>query len=104
KTNFINLFVTFEPKSGIHINTEPPIELLLESDLKIKKIQLKKTKEDYLDFSSPVKFRIKPKTNNFKKDSLFAKLQYYYCSDSEGWCNRFTQEISIKINISKLAK
>lgn len=101
KLSTINLNIKFQPIKGIHINTEPQIEFIpdLSSSLKIKKRIIKKTNEDYLDTSTPVQFIIQLNNKKIKLDSLKGKLQYYYCSDEEGWCNRFTQNISLPLNI-----
>ncbi len=102
KLSTINLNIKFQPIKGIHINTEPQIEFIpdLSSSLKIKKRIIKKTTEDYLDTSTPVQFIIQLNNKKIKLDSLKGKLQYFYCSDEEGWCNRFTQNISLPLNMS----
>lgn len=98
------LLVTFKPQKGIHINLDPPIEFEFEKELVINgKVKISKMKKDnYLDTEKPliqnlsIKKNLSPGTHTIK-----GKLIYFYCSDAEGWCSRFSQPINLNITIIK---
>ena len=101
KSNEISFL--FEPLIGIHVNTNPLFELKLEKNSVfeiIEKVQFQKNENDYLDISKPVKFSFKAK-NGTKTGQyiLKGKLNYFYCSDKDGWCNRFSQPFDVKIEV-----
>lgn len=87
----------FIPASGIHLNVEmlPEFDVdslapvLFSGDAEIPK--LKKKGKEHLDERKPVtqKFVVK---KNAKKGTytIKAKCTYFFCSEKEGWCNRFT--------------
>lgn len=93
------------PNKGIHINTTPAFEIVLEknSQFEIKgKARFAKDENNYLDIEKPVEFSLKAKngvkTGNY---TLKGKLNYFFCSDAEGWCNRFSQPFEVSINVTK---
>ncbi|MBI5216697.1 MAG: hypothetical protein HY960_13175 [Ignavibacteriae bacterium] len=98
--------ISFKPTKGIHVNLDPPMSLNLDkSDVisKIEKLETTKDKKhDYLDATKPVtaKFTI---TKNAKPGTIKLKgtFTYFYCSDAEGWCNRFKQPIELALTITK---
>ncbi len=96
---------TFTPLEGIHVNTVPNIELKLEKDSPFElvgKPKFTKTEKDYLDVTQPVIVTLKAKKNRSAGRSVIkGKLNYFYCSDKDGWCNRFSQPIEIGIEITK---
>lgn len=96
---------TFTPLEGIHVNTVPNIELKLEKDSPFElvgKPKFAKTEKDYLDITQPVIVTVKAKKNSSAGRSVIkGKLNYFYCSDKDGWCNRFSQPIEIAIEITK---
>jgi hypothetical protein len=93
----------FQPLSGIHINTNPLFELKLEKDSPFEivgKTRFLKTDKEYLDIKKPVEFSIKAKSSvKIGKQVLKGKLNYFYCSDNDGWCNRFSQLIEVTIEV-----
>jgi hypothetical protein len=93
----------FEPVIGIHINTNPLFELKLEKNSPFEvvgKARFQKNEKEYLDHKKPLEFSIKPKKGTKAGDQkLKGKLNYFYCSDKEGWCNRFSQTIDLTINV-----
>jgi hypothetical protein len=94
------LIINFKPKKGIHINLDPPIEIELEKSFASKgKIEIPKLKkEGYLNPEKPLKQTITLKKNiSPGTHTLKGKLNYFYCSDSEGWCSRFTQDFKLNI-------
>lgn len=95
----------FTPNEGIHINTEPMFELKLDKDshfeLSGEPVYAKNEKE-YLDIKKPVMFSVRAKSG-IKPGTypLQGKLFYFYCSDAEGWCNRFTQQVDLTITVTR---
>ncbi len=98
--------ISLTPVKGIHINLDPPMSLKLDSTASITKVdELITHKNDangYLDFSKPitVKFSVAKNTKPGKL-SLKGIFIYFFCSDAEGWCNRYKQPIDLIANISK---
>ena len=94
----------FEPIEGIHVNTNPQFELKLEKNSPFEvvgKTRFQKNEKEYLDIKKPVEFTIKAKTGTKTgKQSLKGKLNYFYCSDKDGWCNRFSQKIDVTIEVT----
>lgn len=98
-----SLAFLFTPIAGIHVNTTPVFELRLDKNSPFELVGKPKfhpDENDYLAPRSPVTFSIKSKKGAAPgKQTLSGKLNYFYCSDKEGWCNRFTQPISITIDV-----
>ncbi len=100
------LQILLTPKKGIHINLDPPMNLKIDSSSTITKVEKlnvpKDNKNGYLDAAKPVtvKFTV---SKNAKPGSLNLKglFTYFYCSDAEGWCNRFKQTVDLNVNITK---
>jgi len=94
---------SFEPIDGIHVNTNPQFELKLEKNSPfevIGKTRFQKNEKEYLDIKKPVEFSLKAKSGTKAgKQSLKGKLNYFYCSDKDGWCNRFSQAIDLSIEV-----
>lgn len=101
------LLISLMPKKGIHINLQPPLDLMLEKNPAITlagKPELARVRvdtSDYLDASKPIKqsFTL---AKSAKKGSVTLKgtLTYFYCSDSEGWCSRFKQPINLTLTVT----
>ena len=94
--------ILIKPKKGIHINLDPPIEIELEKSIASKgKIEIPKLKkEGYLNPEKPLKQNLTLKKNITPgMHTLKGKLNYFYCSDSEGWCSRFTQDFQLNIKV-----
>ncbi len=93
----------FTPAEGIHINTDPEFELILEKNGPFEisgKPKYKKNKGGYLATAKPIEFFVKAKAGaSAGKQTLKGKLNYFYCSDKDGWCNRFTEKIEITIDV-----
>lgn len=95
----------FKPIDGIHVNTTPMFELRFDKNSSFEVIgnpRFQKNEKDYLNITKPIEFSIKPKSEvKPGKHTVKGKLNYFYCSDAEGWCNRFTQPIDITIEVTK---
>ncbi|MDI6778589.1 MAG: hypothetical protein QME25_00085 [Bacteroidota bacterium] len=98
------IFVFFKPQKGIYINLDPPIEFEIADDgAALGKMEIPKSKKnEYLDTNKPLKqhFTIK-KGLPAGTYTLKGKLIYFYCSDAEGWCSRFTQPFQFNLKILK---
>ena len=93
------------PNEGIHINTEPLFEIVLEKNSPFEIVgvpEFRKDDQSYLATKYPIVFTIalKEKAASGKR-SLKGQLRYFYCSDAEGWCNRFSQKIDIPFDITQ---
>lgn len=101
--NIISLKVKFFPTNGIKINSDPQIEFILDKKNNFVLISQTNPSSDssgYLLNDSEVIFNFKTKSKS--KDIFIAgKLNYFYCSSSEGWCNRYSQKIKIPIKTIK---
>ncbi|MFA6456842.1 MAG: hypothetical protein WCW40_08480 [Bacteroidota bacterium] len=99
----LNLEFIFTPIEGIHVNTNPAFELKLEKNSSFEIVgapQLHKDKNGYLDTDHPVIFSVKAKAGTAAgKQPLKGKLFYFFCSDKDGWCNRYSQSIEMAINV-----
>jgi hypothetical protein len=106
------LLFSLKPKTGFHVNVEPPISIELTGNkgfsLLTKKFTPDSTvkpltsKDGYKIFnpSAPVKFAFKiAKSAKPGTHIVQAKLTYYYCSDAEGWCSFTTESFPVKITV-----
>lgn len=98
-----NLSFMLKPNAGIHVNTSPMPEIVMEKNSHFTISEnpvLSKTKEEYVKTTKPIIFSFSPEKGLAPGTySLKGKLQYYFCSDVEGWCNRFSQPIDVSIEI-----
>ncbi|HTR80360.1 MAG TPA: hypothetical protein VMM58_01940 [Bacteroidota bacterium] len=99
------VLVTFAPDEGIHINTDPAMEFEFT---KTPMIHLngvvslpKQPKTGYLDTRRPVRY-------SFTLDKKIPKgaytlkgtVQYFFCSDAEGWCSRSSHPIELTFTVA----
>ena len=100
------ILVSFTPIDGIHINVDPPLTVKLEKNRFISlqgKPDICTDKESgFLSTSTPVEQRFhvseKAKPGEY---TIKGTIVYYFCSDTEGWCRKFAQPITLKLNIQK---
>ncbi|TAK61388.1 MAG: hypothetical protein EPO24_05830 [Bacteroidetes bacterium] len=100
------LQLTLTPTKGIHINLDPPMNVIMDSSASIGNVEKltipKNEKTGYLDASKPVTLKFKLAANvKPGKLNLKGTFTYFYCSDAEGWCNRFKQPIDVTVTVSK---
>ncbi len=99
------LAFTFDPADGIHVNTNPPFELRLDKQSPFTVVGtpvFEKTDKEYLDIATPLTFSLAPKQGTAAGTySVKGKLNYFFCSDAEGWCNRFVQPIDLTVTVGK---
>jgi len=95
----------FFPAGGIHVNADPTVQFSLDSasalQLTGKPAMTTDTSTGYLSAAVPVKQNValrKPTAPG----SLTVKgtVTYFYCSDSEGWCNRQKQPVEFTIVVT----
>jgi len=100
------LKITFKPKSGIHINLDPPLSIKIDSTADVRssgKFDIpKSTKKGYFDITKTAKqqFTLSRKITSGTV-LLKGMLSYFYCSDTDGWCSRFKQPFEFTISIKK---
>ena len=100
------LILTLTPKEGIHINTDPPMEFEFEKDSSIHPLKITSlptnSKTGYLITDQPVRYSFSL-DNKISKGthSLKGSVRYFFCSDTEGWCNRFVQPINLRFTVAR---
>lgn len=97
---------TLTPEDGIHINADPPVEFslrenspfVLDGDL----YQHADPHTGYLSTSSPMTQNFHCPDRRGEGDSLLeGTLVYYYCSDEDGWCMKYSQPITLAVAAPK---
>jgi hypothetical protein len=92
----------FTPVDGIHVNIDPPVQFALDSTTALtltgKPAMTKDTDTGYLSTTTPVKQTI-VLGKNIPAGRLSVKgtVTYFFCSESEGWCNRQKQPVEFTI-------
>ncbi len=99
------IILTFAPAEGIHINTDPALEFDFEKDSLIHFTGItslpKIEKTGYLDTKRPVKYSFTlDKKIQKGKHTLKGSVRYFFCSDTEGWCNRSSQTIQLTFTVT----
>ncbi len=100
------LVIRLKPRSGIHINLEPPIQLTLEESQSIvllpKQPKPSRTQAGYLYTKKPVRYRFKVAGAATAVTTVIkGKLTYFYCSDEEGWCRMATEDVQVSVMIAR---
>lgn len=95
--------ISFQPKEGIFITTDPPFRLVLDTlkdVVTLRKLEFTKTESNYVDTERPVRqhFEI-PKAIPPGSYRLRGTLVYFYCSDEKGWCSGFRQPIELTLTV-----
>jgi hypothetical protein len=93
----------FRPNKGIHINTEPAIEIVAEKNpviASVGSITPSKNSKGYVDTSKPVKISASVSPSAPKgTHTVKVKVVYFLCSDVEGWCNRDEQTLDLRVTV-----
>lgn len=100
------ILVTFAPIEGIHINANPAVEMTLghndvfalygESEMTVNK------ENGFLSTRTPVKQQFLVSSEAKPGEyTLKGTLVYYFCSDDEGWCRKFTQSIALTLHVGE---
>ena len=101
------ILVTLAPVDGIHITADPPVQIQLARNpsflpLGSPDLQIEKA-SGFLATSVPVqqRIRVSPKTRP-GEHTIKGTIVYYFCSEDEGWCRKFSQRIALKLNVVQL--
>lgn len=99
------VLISFRPKNGIHITTDPPFRISLDTLQRfftLGKALFSKDARGYLNSHETVRqsFTI-AKTVTAGTYTLGGTLIYYYCSENDRWCSRFKQPIALSLTIAK---
>jgi hypothetical protein len=103
-TGEIILYLT--PNEGIHINTDPAMEFEFKKQSYVHFLGItslpKNSKTGYLNADQPIKYSFALDKNISKgKHSIRGSVRYFFCSDTEGWCNRFVQPIDLRYTVTR---
>lgn len=90
------------PVEGIHVNVDPPVKFSLDSAAGIsldgEPVMTTDSSTGYLSTRVPVHQRIMlGKQVAPGRISVKGTLTYFFCSDSEGWCNRRKEPVEFTI-------
>lgn len=105
RSNEGELLVRFLPVDGIHVNTDPPMEFRFHSTqiltLKGEPDFALDKETGYLATASPVRQRFIVATHARPGEHIVkGAVVYYYCSDDEGWCTKFTQPVELPLKVT----
>jgi hypothetical protein len=94
------------PRSGIHVNTDPSVEMTIADNqwflLDGFTAPTHPKKKEYVDTRRPIRCTISVSAKTPPgKHILKGTMTYFYCSDREGWCNRFAQPFEVTLVIKK---
>ena len=94
----------FFPADGIHVNADPPVQFSLDSAVTViisgKPVMTTDPATGYLSTGVPVKQEISlPRSSNARQVTVKGTVTYFYCSDSEGWCNRQKERVEFTITL-----
>jgi len=90
----------------MHINTDPAVEFEFEKNPLVHFTGVtsmpKAEKTGYLDTKRPIKYSF-TLDNKIKKGkhTLKGTVRYFFCSDTEGWCNRSSQPIQLTFTVTQ---
>ena len=100
------IVVSFAPEEGMHINTDPAVEFEFEKNPLVHFTGVtsmpKAEKTGYLDTKRPIKYSF-TLDNKIKKGkhTLKGTVRCFFCSDTEGWCNRSSQPIQLTFTVTQ---
>jgi len=100
------LRLMFKPVDGIHVTIDPPVEIKVEPKgiffLKGESRRPVDKSSGYLSSAEPVVQRFTISKNaQAGNHALKASIIYYFCSDDEGWCRKFTMPVELNFTVKK---
>jgi hypothetical protein len=100
------ILFAFTPVEGIHINADPPVEVAIGKNPEVTlqgDPDISTDKETgFLSTSSPVRQRFSvSSTATPGTYSLKGTIVYYFCSDTQGWCTKFRQRVTLKLIVAR---
>ena len=98
--------IQFQPIEGIHVNAAPPTVLTLAEDSPVKLTGESVVPVDsttgYLDASKPTTYSFAVKKSTRPGDrKINGTLVYFFCSDKEGWCLRWQDDVSFTLSVER---
>jgi hypothetical protein len=100
----VTIRAILSPADGIHINADPPASFALKGTREAALVgdaSFSVNKENgFLATGDPVEQQFTIARNAATgTDTVRGSLIYYFCSDTEGWCRKYTQPFSFPIHI-----
>ena len=101
-----SMLITLTPIEGIHINVDPAVEVMLEKD-EFATLggdpEMSSDKETgFLAASTPIEQGFIVSSGAAAGEHVLkGTIVYYFCSDAQGWCTKFSQPFSLKVNVLK---
>ena len=100
------IILSLIPNEGIHINTDPAMEFEFEKQSSVHFLGITSlpanAKTGYLNAEQPIKYSFALDKNISRgKHSIKGTVRYFFCSDTEGWCNRFVQPIELRYTVTR---
>ena len=98
------VLVSFTPADGIHINVDPPVSVKIQKNSLISlrgNPDMTTDKETgFLSSGTPVEqlFSVSHKAAP-GEHTITGTITYYFCSDTEGWCRKQSQAVTLTLNI-----
>lgn len=94
----------FRPADGIHVNSDPPVQFTLDSGgaviLDGKPVMTTDARTGYLSAKAPVTQKVTLGSAAAPgRLTVKGTVTYFYCSDTEGWCNRQKQPVKFTITV-----
>ena len=98
--------IRFHPTEGIHVNATPPTELNLSDASPLTLIGKPSVPTDsttgYLDAEKPITYTFAvSSTAQPGTAEVNGTLVYYFCSDEEGWCLRWKDDVSLTVSVTR---
>ncbi len=98
--------IQFHPTEGIHVNATPPTELTLSDGSSLTLIGKPSAPTDstsgYLDVVKPITYTFAVSSSAQPGTAgVNGTLVYYFCSDEEGWCLRWKDDVSLTVSITR---
>jgi hypothetical protein len=102
----VKLFFTLIPMEGVHINTDPQMDFEFEKNSVVDFVGVgpipTDTSTGYLLSGKSIVYNVKIHANALPATyTIRGAVKYFYCSDAEGWCNRFSQSVAIPVTVVK---
>jgi len=98
------ILVSLQPKKGIHINLDQPIQIKMDSAEVIASVGKPEIPmvDTLYDASKPIRLPVTISKNAKPgKFTLRGTVIYFYCSETEGWCSRFKQPIDVQCTVTR---
>ena len=99
------VLISFQPKKGIHITTDPPFRISLDTSRQVftlGKAEFSRDDNGYLNSRKGVRQPLTVAgTAAPGSYAMRGTLIYYYCSENDGWCSRFKQPIDLTFTVTK---